>query len=67
MSTETQAVRTVRITWVEAGTMNWNPAGPDDETIQSADELAEIREQAECHAEERGYDLSRYECRVEEV
>lgn len=58
--------RTVQITWVEAGTNNAAMIGLD-ETIESFDSIDEIREAAEYHAECGGYDLSKYECKVEEV
>ena len=63
----TTTTRTVRITWVESDTANWNPAGPADETIETADTLDEIREAALNFAAEGGYDLDQWDCRVEEI
>lgn len=55
---------TYRITWIERGTRNAAMLGLD-ETIESGDSVAEIRDAAIYAAECQGVDLERYECVVE--
>ncbi len=58
--------RTVRITWVEAGTNNAAMLGLD-ETIESSDTLTEIREAALNYGDEQNVDLDRYDVVAEET